>query len=167
MHVTTKNKKVFVMPNMDFTTFDAEDIIVTSGGGVTHTLSENGMSCSCEAFRIIGPNQDYWRNDIYGYHNKQNGISIMRLKDTFVTQDIGGVQMMIPVGKSAELFKGYITNNETAAFIVDQLKIETTKEKLISALLDEYEVEADMAAVAVDYVIDNLNKIQALEQGLK
>lgn len=87
----------------------------------------------------------------------------MKLKDTFLTHTIDGIQIMVPVGESAEAYSGCITNNETAAFIVDQMKIETTKEKIVAALMDEYEVEVDLAIVAVDYVIDNLNKIQALE----
>lgn len=68
MQTKIRKKKTFVMPNMEFNTFDPEDIIVTSGGGVTHTLSANGMSCSCGAFHIIGPNEDYWYNDPSNYH---------------------------------------------------------------------------------------------------
>ena len=67
MQKNKKNKEAFVKPSMEIFISDSEDVIVTST--VTHTFSENGMSCSCGAFHIIGPDKDYWYNDKYEYHN--------------------------------------------------------------------------------------------------
>ena len=48
----------------------------------------------------------------------------MKLKREFITQQIGDRQYMVASGTSS--FKGMISSNSTAAFIVDCLKEETT-----------------------------------------
>ena len=53
----------------------------------------------------------------------------MKLKENFITQDIYDSQYLVPIG--GEAFNGMARSNETAAFIVDCLKKETTKEKLL------------------------------------
>ena len=52
----------------------------------------------------------------------------MKLKDTFVTQEMDGEQIMVEAGGG---FAGMVRSNATAAFIVDQLKTETTREAIL------------------------------------
>lgn len=47
----------------------------------------------------------------------------MKLKDTFVTQEMDGEQVMVEADGG---FAGMVRSNATAAFIIDQLKTETT-----------------------------------------
>ena len=56
----------------------------------------------------------------------------MKLKESFIPQMIENVQFMVPIG--AEAFSGIVRNNETAAFIVDCLKQETTEEAIVDAM---------------------------------
>ena len=51
----------------------------------------------------------------------------MRLKDTFITHDSDGEQVLIDVTSS---FAGLVRSNKTAAFIVECLKTDTTKEQI-------------------------------------
>ena len=46
----------------------------------------------------------------------------MKLKDSFMTQEVDGIQFLVPVGQ--EFFSGIVRSNPTAAFIVDRLKRE-------------------------------------------
>ena len=55
----------------------------------------------------------------------------MKLKDTFVTQEMDGEQVMVEAGGG---FAGMVRSNQTAAFIIDQLKTETTKEAILDAM---------------------------------
>lgn len=50
----------------------------------------------------------------------------MKLKNGFITHEIDGEQIMVATGKIS--FAGLVRSNKTAAFIVDSLKTETTKE---------------------------------------
>ena len=54
----------------------------------------------------------------------------MKLKDTFVTQEMDGEQVMVEADGG---FAGMVRSNATAAFIIDQLKTETTKEAILDA----------------------------------
>ena len=87
---------------------------------------------------------------------------IMRLNDKFVTRDMGDTQVMVAVGSAS--FSGIVRSNKTAAFIVDQLKEETTKEKIVAAMLEHYDVTEERASADVDKVLDKLRGIGALDE---
>lgn len=86
----------------------------------------------------------------------------MKLKESFVTHNTETEHVMISV--DAETFAGLVRSNDTAAFIVEQLKNETTPEQLVSACLERYEVSEDDARKGVEYVLNELRKIGALSE---
>ena len=86
----------------------------------------------------------------------------MKLNKQFVTRDIGDTQVMVAVGSAA--FSGVVRSNKTAAFVVDQLKEETTKEKIVAAMLEKYEVSEERASADVDKILEKLRSIGALEE---
>lgn len=86
----------------------------------------------------------------------------MKLNNQFVTKDMGDTQVMVAVGGSS--FSGIVRSNKTAAFIVDQLKEETTKEKIVAAMLEEYDVSEERVSADVDKVLEKLRGIGALEE---
>ena len=71
--------------------------------------------------------------------------------------------MLVPVGAAAEKFHGVVRLNETAAFIVECLRTETTQVQIVDALLVEYEVERSEAEKHVTKVIEKLKEIGALD----
>lgn len=87
----------------------------------------------------------------------------MKLKQTFITQDYRGQQLMVRVG-SGRGFHGLVRSNETAAFLVNRLKRETTEAELVAALTEEYDVDAARAAAGVREVLEKLRSIGALEE---
>lgn len=85
----------------------------------------------------------------------------MKLKDTFVTQEMDGEQVMVEADGG---FAGMVRSNATAAFIIDQLKTETTKEAILDAMEKKYDAPRAVMAEDVDMVINNLKKIGALDR---
>lgn len=83
----------------------------------------------------------------------------MKLKDTFVTQDSDGEQIMVSVGGSR-----FVRSNETAAFIVDCLKEETTKEAVIAAMCAKYNASRATIERGVEKILNTLRAIDALEE---
>lgn len=77
----------------------------------------------------------------------------MKLKDTFVTQEMDGEQVMVEAGGG---FAGMVRSNATAAFIIDQLKTETTKEAILDAMEKKYDAPRAVMAEDVDMVLGNL-----------
>lgn len=85
----------------------------------------------------------------------------MKLKKEFVTHNSDGEQLMISAGGS---FNGMVRSNSTAAAIIDLLKSETTKEDIIIAMLDKYEVEREVLEADVDKVLTALRGIGAIDE---
>ena len=85
----------------------------------------------------------------------------MKLKSTFITHTSGNEQLMISAGGD---FNGLVRSNSTAAEIIDMLKTETTREKIITAMLEKYEVEESVLSHDVDKVIDALRSIGAIDE---
>lgn len=85
----------------------------------------------------------------------------MKLKNTFITHDSEGEQVLIDVTSS---FAGLVRSNKTAAFIVDCLKNDTTKEQIVDAMYEKYDARREVLQKDVDAIIDKLRGIGALEE---
>lgn len=88
----------------------------------------------------------------------------MKLKASFITQDYHGEQLMVEVGGKRGQFYGLVRSNETAAFIVNCLKQETTEAEIVDALTESYDVDASRAAEGVRAILEKLRGIGALEE---
>ena len=87
----------------------------------------------------------------------------MKLKTGFITHKLGKEQMMVAAGPAAKIFHGLVRSNETAAFIIDCLKKETTEEEIVDAMLAEYDAPRETVKEDVHRVVETLRRIGALE----
>ncbi len=85
----------------------------------------------------------------------------MKLKAGFITREMAGEQIMVSATGD---FSGMVRSNETAAFIVDTLKEDVTKEEIIKKLLEKYDAPCDIIAEDVEKVLETLRKIGALDE---
>ena len=85
----------------------------------------------------------------------------MKLKDTFITHDSDGEQVLIDVTSS---FAGLVRSNRTAAFIVECLKKETTREEIVEAMYEKYDAPKEVLQRNVDAIIEKLRGIGAIEE---
>ena len=85
----------------------------------------------------------------------------MKLKESYITHDSDGEQILLDTSSS---FAGLIRNNKTAAFIVECLKDDTTKEKIVEAMFEKYDAPKDVLAKDVSDVIEKLRKVGALDE---
>ncbi len=88
----------------------------------------------------------------------------MKIKNGFVKRNIAGSEIVVPVGKAAAEFNGMITLNESGAFFWDCLKEETTRDEVISKVLDIYEVTPEKAAQDVDKFINMLRENDLMDE---
>ncbi len=86
----------------------------------------------------------------------------MKLKNDFITQDIDGVQFLVPVGAGS--FSGVVRSNKTAAFIVDCLREETTEESIVDKMCEKYDAPREQIAKDVSDAINILRGINAIEE---
>ncbi len=86
----------------------------------------------------------------------------MKLKSTFFSQTIDGTQFLVALG--GEGFSGLVRSNETAAFIVDQLARETSRDAIVDAMCGEYDAPREQISADVDEILDTLRGIGALDE---
>ena len=73
----------------------------------------------------------------------------MHLKYTFEMMELGDSIIAVPVGEDVNAYRGIIRLNETARFIFELLKNDTTEEALIDALEKKYDTSREELAVDV------------------
>ena len=76
---------------------------------------------------------------------------------------LGEESILVPVGTATADFRGVIRLNETAAFIVEQIKNGASAEQIADAITREYEIDRDAALRNVESVIAKLMEIHAIE----
>ena len=86
----------------------------------------------------------------------------MKVKKGFVVYESGGEYIMTGVGEAN--FHGIIRSNEVAAFIVECLAEETTREEVIDKMFEKYDADRETLGQGVDSVLDTLRKIGALDE---
>lgn len=86
----------------------------------------------------------------------------MKLKEGFVTQQMGDEQIMVATGAAS--FSGLVRSNATAAFIVDCLKEDVTAEQIVAKLLEKYDVSEAVVAADVEKILAKLRSIGALDE---
>lgn len=79
----------------------------------------------------------------------------MKLKDGFVLRQVAGQTVVLPCGDALDL-NMMITLNDTGTFLWERLREETDQDALVSALLEEYDVDAPTARKAVSAFLEKL-----------
>lgn len=72
----------------------------------------------------------------------------MRIKDGFVMRQVGGDNVVVPLGPAAEGFHGMVRLNDTGALLWKRLEElgEADEDALAEALVAQYDVDAEQAA---------------------
>lgn len=85
----------------------------------------------------------------------------MKLKDTFIAHTANNEQILVDTSGK---FSGIVRNNNTAAFIVDCLKEETSIEEIVNKMIEEYDAPIEDIKKGVNDVLDALRKVGALDE---
>ncbi|MDO4312467.1 MAG: PqqD family protein [Eubacteriales bacterium] len=80
----------------------------------------------------------------------------MKVDKEFVLREIAGDYIIIPTGKTVLEFNGLITVNEVGVSLWNMLQNETTLEELVQGILDEYDVEEEVAREDIQEFLDTL-----------
>lgn len=88
----------------------------------------------------------------------------MKIKEGFLLRQVGGNNVVVPVGAQAVDFRCIITLNEVGAFLWQKLAADCTVADLVAALLAEYDVTADIATADVERFVANLREKNLLDE---
>jgi hypothetical protein len=87
----------------------------------------------------------------------------MKIAQGFNLMNIVDTNVVVPVGERNLTFKGMVTLNESGAFLWKQLDKEVTKEELVQAMLQEYEIDKTTAESDIHKFINTLKAAEILE----
>ena len=87
----------------------------------------------------------------------------MKIKENLMLRQVADVWTVLPLGKDIINFDGMLTLNETGAMLWQKLEQGAEKADLVAALLDEYDVTAEMAQADVEEFLQKLEIAGCIE----
>ncbi len=87
----------------------------------------------------------------------------MKIKEGFALRTVAGEYIVMPTGSRIAEFEGAVALNEVSAFLFEKMLNPVSKEDLVIALLDEYEVDRETAERDVDALIEKFNDMGITE----
>lgn len=88
----------------------------------------------------------------------------MKIKQGFLLRSVADHHVVIPVGSAQVDFGGMISLNEVGAFLWERLAEERSREELLDALLERYQVDRERAAADLDAFLVRLRGADLLEK---
>lgn len=82
----------------------------------------------------------------------------MKINSEYVMREIAGDTILIPVGSTVNKFNGLVVLNELAKFIWEKIPESKDEEELLNYILDEYEVEREVAKADLEEFLELLRK---------
>ncbi len=80
----------------------------------------------------------------------------MKIKEGFILRNVAGNNVVVPIGQNSVDFNGMISLNDTGAFLFERMLKDISREELIQAVVDEYEIEEKLAETDVDNFIEKV-----------
>lgn len=87
----------------------------------------------------------------------------MKIDKSFILREIAGDFIIVPTGNTALTFNGLITVNEIGAFLWELLQNDTTEDKMLEAVLNDYDVDEKTARADIREYIKKLELNGILE----
>lgn len=87
----------------------------------------------------------------------------MKIKSGFILRTVAGNNVVVAIGEQSKNFNGVIKLNESGLVLWNKLSAGADKAELVSALLDEYDITADIAETDVDRFVGVLRDAGAIE----
>ena len=85
----------------------------------------------------------------------------MKLKSSFLTHNTSDESYLVPTSDVS--FSGMVKGNKTLGAIIGLLKEDTTEEEIVKRMRERFDAPEDVIEKDVKHVIEELNKIGALE----
>ena len=86
----------------------------------------------------------------------------MKLKMDFILRDIVWETVLVPINESTSSFNGLITVNELGKFIWENIESSNDEDELLQRILDEYEVDKDVAKADLDEFLGKLKAVDII-----
>ncbi len=139
-----------------------------SQAAATTIVLAGKLAKSVPVYRLYcGPDADDAKKAYDILFNKADEIleaaDEMKIKEGFALRKIAGEFIVMPTGDNIARFDGAIALNEVAAFIFEALQNLASKEDLLIAVLNEYDVDKDVAQKDIDAITAQFAEMGIIE----
>lgn len=86
----------------------------------------------------------------------------MKIKKKFLLREVMGENILVPVGDSDTTFNGIASLNDIGVFIWQNIESAKDEEELLQRILDEYEVDRDVAKADLDEFLGKLKAVDII-----
>lgn len=87
----------------------------------------------------------------------------MKINLEFVTREVAGEYLLVPVGKTTLNLNGIMTLNEVGAFLWEKLPQAADEAALVDAVLAEYEAERPEVEQDVSEFLSKLRELKIID----
>lgn len=87
----------------------------------------------------------------------------MKVNLEFVTREVAGEYLLIPVGKTTLDLNGMMTLNDVGAFLWEKLPAAENEDALVDAVLAEYEAERSEVEQDVSEFLAKLRELKIID----
>ena len=87
----------------------------------------------------------------------------MKAKQGFILRNVVDEHILMPTGDMIGKFNGTVLLNDVSAFVWEKLQNPVSREDLLNAVLDEFEVEKAVAAADLDGLLATLKEYGVIE----
>ena len=87
----------------------------------------------------------------------------MKRKADFMMQNVGGENLLVPLGAQVMDLNGLITLNDTGAYVWELLAQERTLDELTAAVAERFDVTPERARADVQTFVDEIDKLGVIE----
>lgn len=87
----------------------------------------------------------------------------MKARGGFVLRNLAGEYVLAPVGENIKTFDGVAVLNDLSAFIWRLLQKDVSRRELLSAILEEYDVEEATCSKDLDAVLKDMLEMGVIE----
>ncbi|MGM9681701.1 MAG: PqqD family peptide modification chaperone [Eubacteriales bacterium] len=128
----------------------------------------NRLCREVPVYRVLcGPDEDSARQveDILFHHpNEIREIEKdMKIKNGFVLRSAMGEHIVMPTGRNISSFDGAIVLNEVSVFVWEKMQQSVSREELLGFVLDEFDVDREVASKDLDALLDKLGGYGVIE----
>ena len=88
----------------------------------------------------------------------------MKTSSNFVLRRVAGECMLMPADDNISTFRGVLLMNELSAFVWEKMQTPVSRDELLTAILDRYQIDEQTAASDLDGLLAKLRQLGVIEE---
>ena len=88
----------------------------------------------------------------------------MKIKENFALRQVADTWCVLPLAEATLNLNGMMTLNDSGVLLWQTLEQGCTREELVDALMNEYEVNQEEASADIDEFLDKLRSVDCIEE---